>query len=138
MIVLDTNIISEMMKPAPATKVMAWIDAQDITQLYISATTIAEITYGLVVLADGKRRRFLEELFEKAIHEGFKERILDFDESAAHLYGIIMGRRKESGHPMSILDGQIAAIACANDSILATRNIKDFQNCNLELINPFK
>lgn len=134
---IDTNIISEMMKPEPTTKVIEWIDAQDVMQLHIAATTIAEITYGLQVLADGKRRHFLEQAFKKAINESFKNRILSFDEAAAHCYGNIMGRRKELGRPMSILDGQIAAIALTHGCALATRNIKDFQDCDLELINPF-
>lgn len=137
MILIDTNVISEMMKPVPAAKVIDWMDAQDVTKLYIASTTIAEITYGLQVLPDGKRRHFLGEAFEKAIKEGFKARILSFGESATHLYGNIMAQRKELGSPMSILDGQIAAIARAHDCALATRNIKDFQNCDLELINPF-
>jgi toxin FitB len=138
MILVDTNIISEMMKSAPTVSVTEWIDSQDVMQLYIAAITIGEIAYGLQVLADGKRRRFLEEAFDKSIKESFEDRILSFDEAAAHFYGNIMGRRKELGRPMSILDGQIAAIARANDCALATRNIKDFQNCDLKLIDPFK
>ncbi len=138
MILIDTNIISEMMRPIPSKKVIEWLDQQDIFELYVTAPTIAEISYGLSVLPNSKRRSLLEEAFAKAITDGFKGRVLAFDEVGAHLYGIIMGKRKKLGRPMSIIDGQIAAIARAHHTALATRNIKDFENCDLELINPFE
>lgn len=138
MILLDTNVISELMKTAPSLKVMRWLDDQEVTQLFISTITIAEISYGLQVLPDGNRRRSLETLFEKAIDRSFKYRILSFDEPAAYIYGELMGKRKKVGRPLSILDGQIAAIALTNGTSIATRNIRDFADCNLNLINPFE
>jgi len=137
MILLDTNIISEMMKPIPNARVINWIDQQNVTQLFITAITIAEISYGLNVLPKGNRRSVLENAFNKAIKESFMHRILLFDDNAAHFYGKIMGERKKLGRPMSILDGQIAAIARTCESVIATRNINDFENCGLQLINPF-
>lgn len=137
MILIDTNIISEMMKSSPSAKVIGWMSSQDAAQLYVASITIAEIAYGLYILPDGKRRHTLEDAFEKTIQNGFKGRVLAFDESVVHLYGNIMGRRKELGRPMDVPDGQIAAIARAYQCQLATRNIKDFQDCDLELINPF-
>jgi len=137
MILIDTNIISEMMKSVPSPQIIDWIDSQDSDQLYVAATTIAEIAYGLGVLPDGKRRNSLEREFDQTIKEGFKGRVLSFDETAARMYGIIMSKRKELGLPMSILDGQIAAIANVHHCTLATRNVKDFQECDLELVNPF-
>lgn len=137
MILLDTNIISEMMKPVPAATVTHWIDQQETTQLYLSTISIAEITYGINALPKGNRQIALADAFQKVLKNGFEHRILSFEEAAAHLYGKIMGLRKERGKPLSILDGQIAAIALANNLTLVTRNIKDFSDCGLELINPF-
>ena len=137
MILLDTNIISELMRPKPVSEVIRWLDQQKSTHLFISAITIAEISYGLHALPQGNRRRQLEEAFEKAIGMGFKHRVLAFDLPAAQLYGVIMAKRKTHGRPLSVPDGQIAAIARAQDFILATRNERDFVNCGLEIINPF-
>lgn len=137
MILIDTNIISEMMKPVPDTIVMAWIDPQEIAQLFVSTITMAEISYGLNVLPEGHRRHDLEHAFNKAILEAFENRILTFDELAAYNYGKIMSYRKKLGQPMGVPDGQIAAIARTHNAIVATRNIRDFTNCGLQLINPF-
>ena len=137
MILLDTNVISEMMKKSPSATVVRWIDKQEVTHLFVSAITIAEISYGLNAMPKGKRRSLIENAFDRAIQESFKHRILPFDESSAHYYGRLMGRRKELGRPLSILDGQIAAIALAHGASVATRNTPDFMHCNLDLINPF-
>lgn len=137
MILLDTNVISELMKKSPAPSVLNWINQQQNTELIISSITIAEITYGLQTLPLGKRRTALELAFEQAIDEAFHHHILAFDESAAHFYGKIMGNKKQLGQPMSLFDGQIAAIALAQNAHLATRNINDFMSCGLTLINPF-
>src|SRR5438132_650624 len=137
MILIDTNIISEMMKPVPDAIVMEWIDRQEIIQLFVSTITIAEISYGLNVLPEGNRRRDLEHAFNKAILEAFENRILVFDESAAYNYGKIMSYRKKLGQPMGVPDGQIAAIATVHNATVATRNVRDFTNCGLQLINPF-
>lgn len=138
MIVLDTNIISEMMRSLPAIQVSNWLDEQDAVELYITTVTISEISYGLNVLPDGNRRKLLESAFNKVIQTAFKHRILPFDEPAAHLYGKLMGNRKILGRPMSVSDGQIAAITRTQEATLATRNIRDFMDCGLDLINPFQ
>lgn len=137
MILLDTNIISEMMKKAPDAQVVAWLDAQAAADLYISSVSIAEIIYGLKALPAGNRRQLLENAFNKVLEQAFEHRILSFDEVAASYYGKIMSHRKALGRPMSILDGQIASIALAQGAILATHNIRDFKDCKLELVNPF-
>ncbi len=105
--------------------------------LYLSTVTIAEIGYGLWILPEGKRRRDLEGRFAKFVTAGFDQRILDFDERAARLYPEVMGNRRVQGRPLAILDGQIASIARANDFAVATRNVRDFVECGLEVINPF-
>lgn len=106
--------------------------------MFMSTITIAEIGYGLNVFLQGNRRNGLEEAFNKAIAEAFTGRLLVFDEAAAHHYGKIMAHRKELGKPLGVPDGQIAAIARAHGAAMATRNIRDFTECGLQLINPFE
>ena len=137
MIIIDTNVISEMMKLSPARSVFNWFDQQDANHLFITTITIAEISYGLNTLPLGKRRTLLEEAFNNTIKEAFKHRILTFDNDAALAYGKIMSQRKELGQPLSVLDGQIIAIARTHNAKIATRNIKDFSDCGIFIINPF-
>ena len=137
MIILDTNIVSEFMTSPPASQVLDWLNSQDVTSLYLSTITVAEIGYGLRAMPEGKRRKLLSERFEQFVDEAFTQRVLSFDESAARIYGEVMCHRKEIGRPMSNLDGQIAAVARSRGFCLATRNTKDFEHCQIELINPF-
>jgi hypothetical protein len=137
MILLDTNIVSEVMKTRPAEAVVAWLNGQDSEKLYVSSVTIGEITYGLRILPDGKRRAGLRERFERFVALAFEQRVLAYDESAARIYGDLMGDRKELGLPMSVPDGQIAAIARLNHLAVATRNVVDFKNCGIDVVNPF-
>ena len=138
MILLDTNVVSEVMKARPAEAVLAWLNSQESEKLYVSAITIGEITYGLRILPDGKRRSGLRERFEQFIGQGFDQRVLAYDESAARLYGELMGDRKELGRPTSVPDGQIAAIARRDRLAVATRNVLDFENCGIDVTNPFE
>ena len=137
MIIIDTNIISEMMKPSPNIKVLEWFNKQEAISLYLTTITIGEIGYGIRALPMGKRRELLEQGFEALLTTAFETRILDFNEIAARRYGDIMGGRKEMGRPLNSLDGQIIAIARANSCAVATRNIRDFEFCGLTIINPF-
>ncbi|MFH2006225.1 MAG: type II toxin-antitoxin system VapC family toxin [bacterium] len=124
------------MAPAPPRQVLEWLNGQDTVTLHLSTITIAEISYGLWILPDGKRRRSLVERFERFLTEGFEQRVLGFDLPAARLYGEIMSHRRAAGRPMSALDGQIASIARARGLAVATRNVKDFEECGLEVIDP--
>lgn len=137
MILLDTNIVSEVMKVTPAEVVLNWLNQQESSALYVATITIGEIAYGLRILPDGKRRTSLTDKFEQFIAQAFAQRVIDYDEPAARVYGEIMGARKESGRPMSIPDGQIAAVARCNHLCVATRNVADFEPCGVDLINPF-
>jgi hypothetical protein len=137
-ILLDTNVVSEVMAPLPAGSVLAWLDARDAATIFISTVTIAEIGYGLQVLPAGRRRQLLEDRFEEFVELGFERRILSFDDDAARAYAPLMARRRAIGRPMSIPDGQIAAIARANRFAIATRNVRDFEECGLEILNPFE
>ena len=104
MILLDTSVVSEVMKTRPAETVVAWPNAQDSGKLYVSAITIGEIAYGLRILPDGKRRSALRERFERFVALAFDQRVLAYDESAARIYGELMGDRKELRLPMSVPD----------------------------------
>ncbi|MDF1683482.1 MAG: type II toxin-antitoxin system VapC family toxin [Legionellaceae bacterium] len=138
MIILDTIIISELMKAIPDQHVVTWLDQQDPMTLFSTSITIAEIYYGIAVLPTGKRKDYLERAFDNLLIDAFKYRILTFDDPAAHICGHLMGERKQSGHPLSILNGQIAAITKTNKMSLATRNTRDFMGCELNLIHPFE
>lgn len=137
MILLDTNVVSAVMASAPPAAVLDWLNGQPTDALFLSAITLAEIWYGLEALPDGRRRRSLESRFDRFVARGFAHRILPFEQRAARLYGELMAHRRSRGRPMSPLDGQIAATAQANRMALATRNLRDFEHCGLELVNPF-
>jgi predicted nucleic acid-binding protein len=138
MILLDTNIVSEVMKTRPADAVVAWLNGQVSEKLYVSAITIGEIAYGLRILPDGKRRSGLRERFDRFVTLAFDRRVLSYDEPAARIYGELMGDRRELGLPVSVRDGQIAAIARRDHLAVATRNGLDFENCGIEVIDPFE
>ena len=138
MIILDTNVVSEIMKTTPSGTVLDWLNGQDAASLYVTTITLAEIGYGLRLLPEGQRRRLLAERFERFIALAFDQRVLSFDEAAASAYGDIMGHRKELGRPISVTDGQIAAIARTHGFGIATRNIKDFDDSQIVLHNPFQ
>ncbi len=138
MILLDTNVVSAVMRPEPPRSVLDWLNDHETASLYLSTITIAEIGYGLRILPDGKRRRSLESRFETFVARGFDQRILSFDEPAARLYPEIAGHRKELGRPISALDGQIAAIARTHRFTLATGNVRDFEACGLRILNPLE
>ncbi len=137
MILVDTNVISELMKPRPSQTVVEWFESTDPATVFVSTVTIAEIVYGLNLLPQGKRRQQLTKAFQAVIAEAFSHRIISFDEAAASMYGELMAQRQKMGRPMAIGDCQIAAIASARGYILATRNVRDFEDCGLTLVNPF-
>ena len=138
MILLDTNVVSEVMKTRPSDAVVAWLNGQASEKLFVSAITIGEVAYGLRILPDGKRRSGLRERFERFVAVAFDQRVLAYDESAARIYGELMGDRKELGLPMRVHDGQIAAIARLNHLAVATRNVLDFEHCGIDVLNPFE
>jgi predicted nucleic acid-binding protein len=137
MLIIDTNVISEMMKSSPSPQVVSWFSSQKTEDLFITTITIAEISYGIQSLPNGHKRDVLHETFKNVIEETFKYRILSFDTVAAHAYRKIAANRKKIGKPLSVLDGQIAAIARAFKASIVSRNVRDFVECGLTLINPF-
>ena len=138
MIVLDTNVVSEMMRARPSLAVSAWLNDQETPDLYITAVTVAEVAYGLMAMPVGERRRRLELEFRGTVEEAFEDRILSLDLAAAYHFGEIMAHRRSRGRPMSLPDGLIAACARSRGFSVATRNIKDFDDCGLRLIDPFE
>ena len=136
-ILLDTNVVSEVMRTSPAENVLTWLNRQDAGKLFTSTVTIGEIAYGLRIMPSGKRRAGLGERFERFVALAFDGRVLAYDEAAARAYGELMGERKELGRPMSVPDGQIAAIARSAHLSVATRNVPDFERCGIELVDPF-
>lgn len=138
MIVLDTNVISELMKPTPAEAVLEWVNDQDAARLFVTTVSVAEIEYGLQVLPAGRRRRGLEERFARVVEAGFANRVLVFDLSAARLYGHLMAERRDLGRPMGVADGQIAAIARSGGFSVATGNLRDFEDCGVDVVDPFR
>ena len=137
MIVIDTNVLSELMTSTPRPSVQQWIDDQDADQLFLTTISIGEIEFGLCGLPAGHRRQSLSAAFTQLLASAFDGRILPLDTISAQLYGSIRARRKSIGRPISSQDAQIAAIARSLGFAVATRNVKDFQGCGVELLNPF-
>ena len=135
-IILDTNIVSELLRPSPEPRIEAWLAAQDSRSVYLTTISEAELRYGAAVLPSGRRRDALLEAVDGMLDEDFRGRILAFDRLAAEAYAGIAASRA-AGRPISQFDCQIAAIAQANEASLATRNIKDFQGCGIDVIDPW-
>lgn len=137
MIVLDTNVISELMRGSPETAVIEWIDMHADIDLFVTAITVAELFYGIARLPNGRRKTNLATQVERMIGEDFDHRVLPFDELAAAHYGDIAADREHAGRPISIADAQIAAICRSYASTLATRNVDDFASTGITVIDPW-
>ena len=137
MIILDTNVISELMKKQPDLKVLDWLGRQTSAQIYLTAITVAEIQRGLALLPAGRRRTALEKSFDRFLDLGFRERILSFSPSTAGIYAPIYCARVEAGLGVGELDLLIAAIAREQNASIATRNTGDFEQTGVPLINPW-
>ena len=137
MIVLDTNVVSEIMKAAPEEAVAGWIVEQAEASLYITSITQAEILHGIQRLGAGKRRSALEAAAEAMFSEDFAGRILSFGTDAAHAYARIAFQRQRAGKPISQFDAQIAAITFVARATLATRDLAGYEGCGVKLINPW-
>ena len=138
MIVLDTNVLSETMRPQPASQVLAWLDGLDQLPVYVSSVTQAEMLLGVALMPAGKRRTTLETKVAALFSQHFANRCLPFDAQAAPHYARIVSRLQKEGKRISTEDGQIAAVACSRGFSLATRNVSDFAGiADLEVINPW-
>ena len=138
MIVLDTSVLSELMKAEPAENVVAWVGAQPTSSLFVTAINQAEILYGIALLPDGRRQSAFAAAAEAVFEEDFGARILAFGSDAAEAYADIAAARRRQGRPISQSDAQIAAIARSTGATLATRNVADFEGCDVTLVDPWR
>lgn len=137
MILIDTNVISELWKVEPNPGVLAWIDAQTIETLYLSAVTVAELRFGLATLPEGKRRTIFQERLEKEVLSAFVGRVLPFDLNASQAYADLMALASRKGKAIGKADGYIAATASACGFMVATRDIHPFEAVGLKFVNPW-
>ena len=138
MIVLDTNVLSETLRPAPADSVSRWMRAQPSSSLFTTSICEAEIFYGVALMPKGWRRARLEQAVTAIFEEDLADRILPFDSAAARAFASIAARRRALGRPISEFDAQIAAIAHSRGATLATRNVEDFADCGIKVISPWE
>jgi predicted nucleic acid-binding protein len=136
--VLDTNVISELMKPAPAGAVVGWIAGQPATSLYTTSVTQAEILHGIMLLPAGRKRAALEAAAEAMFRDDFAGRILPFGSDAAHAYARIAAERRRAGRPIAHFDAQIAAVARSAAAAIATRNVRDYDGCGVRVVDPWR
>lgn len=137
MIILDTNVISEVLKPQAEPRVLAWMGSHNAGTLFTTAITEAEVRYGVARLPDGQRKVALYKVIDDVFAIDFKDRILSFDRHCAVKFAQIASHRERLGRPISQFDAQIAAIATTHNFAIATRNITDFDACGIEIINPW-
>lgn len=135
---LDTNCISEVVSIKPDPRVLAWLDAVDERSLYLSVLTLGEIRKGIMTLAEGKRRAELEAWLEIDLRHRFAGRILPVDAAVADQWGMLAGEMKRKGKPMPVVDAVIAATAIHNRLTVVSRNMHDFKNAEVSLVNPWE
>lgn len=137
MLVLDTNVISEVMKAKPDPQVIAWLDSQPSSSVWTTSVSVFEIGFGLRTLPDGKRKRVLQDAFEVMLTEDLGYHILDFDRAVAHRAGEISAKLHGLGRSVEVRDVQIAGIVSVRHAYLATRNSKYFRDIDISLVNPW-
>lgn len=137
MILIDTNVISELWKVEPNRGVLEWLDAQNIETLYLSAVTVAELRFGLAIMPEGKRRAIYQDRLEKEVLPTFADRVLPFDLAASSAYAELMARAMAAGLAIGKADGYIAATASACGFMVATRDTNPFEAAGLKVVNPW-
>ncbi len=137
MLVLDTNVISELMRAKPEPAVIAWLDSQSPGSVWITSVTVFEVSFGLNSLPNGKRRRALQDAFANMLAEELEQHVLDFDQAAAERAGEISAELHRLGRTVEVRDVQIAGIVSVRQATLATRNVKHFQDTGIEVVNPW-
>ena len=137
MIIIDTNVVSELMKPSPSAAVSEWVRARTGSELFTTSITLAEILYGIARLPDGRRKELLRTTASD-VFAAFEDQVLPFDSSAARHYAEVVGGRDQIGLPIDGFDGQIASICRAHGAALATRNLRDFRHTDVTLIDPWQ
>ena len=138
MIVIDTNVLSALMRQTPDLPVVEWLDRQPAESVWITSITLFEARFGLALLPKGRRRQTLEASFGKLMVEDLEGRVLDFDSPAAEAAAILAAERQRDGHPIDMRDIQIAGIVLTRRAKIATRNVRHFSDLNVEVINPWE
>lgn len=136
-LLLDTNVLSEVTRPAPDARVLEWLDGLDEDRSFISVVSIAEIRRGVALMDEGRKREAVAEWLALDLPQRFEQRVLPVDESVALAWGDLMGLAKRRGRGLSSMDGLIAATAIAQELTLATRNTKDFEDFGIVLVDPW-
>lgn len=136
MILLDTNIISEALRPGGDPAVLAWLDAQAVETLFLSTITLAELRFGIAAMPEGQRRDILRRELDRRVLPVFEGRILPFSIAAADAYGKLRARARAAGKAVGVADGYIAAIAAAHDLSVATRDTGPFEAAGLRVVTP--
>jgi predicted nucleic acid-binding protein len=136
LILLDTNVVSALMQRESDRTVVTWLDSQPAESIWTTSMTVFEIRFGLELLADGRRRKRLEDTFKRCLEEDFEGRVQPFDQTAALAAGAIAAERRRAGRPVEIRDVQIAGIAAARRAKLATRNLRLFEGTGVSLVDP--
>jgi toxin FitB len=137
MIILDTNVVSELMRLEPSPVVVDWVDRQLPEDVYLTAVSLAELLYGIARLSDGRRKTALAEELEAMVTDDLGHRVAAFDRTAAPHYADVAARRERAGRPISLADAQIAAICRSHDAVLATRDVEGFTGTGVRLVNPW-
>lgn len=137
MIILDTNVVSALMRAATEPAVVAWLDRQLAQSVWTTTVTIMEVQTGIELLPAGRRRRLLEEAFKATLREDLADRVLSFDRDAAERAGSIAARRQLDGRTIEVRDAQIAGLALARGATLATGNIRHFRDTGIDLVDPW-
>ena len=138
MVVLDTNVVSELMRDHPSREAIVWLDELPTRKLFVTAVTEAEIRTGIAFLPEGRRRQGIADTAERVFDGLFSGRVLPFDSSAARVYAEIAAARRAAGRPLSQADGQIAAIARSRSMSVATRNVRDFEHTGVDVVDPWQ
>jgi toxin FitB len=138
MLLLDTNVVSELMRPRPDSRVLSWVAAQPLSETAIATITVMEIRFGIALLPQGRRRTDLDTRFRQLLARAFTGRVLAFDQPAADASAEIRAQRRQRGNPITVEDSMIAAIARVHGAPVATRDLAGFEGCGLALINPWE
>ena len=137
MIVLDTNVLSALMRTSPHAELVAWLDRQHADSIWTTSITVFEARFGLALLAKGRRRNALETAFTRVLQEDLENRVLDFDEAAAGAAASLAASRQQAGRPADLRDTMIAGITLARRATLATRNVRHFADLEIPIVDPW-
>lgn len=138
MIILDTNVLSALMRSEPEDVVVRWLDRQPAESIWTTSITVFEARFGIALLPQGGRRRTLEQSFTRLLQEDLENRILDFDGAAAGEAAALAATRQKAGRPVDFRDTQIAGIALSRHASIATRNVRHFQGLKIAVVDPWK